>query len=142
MRRFITILVTTCYVSVVFVRPPHDWNPVGRACFDRPKAWLLEFIGRFLTSVGIADASSFQRNAAYFLFVQLFVPWIAMLLVGRGRMKPEQMAEVLERRDRKAAGPTAAAHGLTLVSVSYPAKALGWNTERRAARRTGIENVR
>jgi tRNA pseudouridine38-40 synthase len=42
-----------------------------------------------------------------------------LLLVGRRRMAPEQFRTVLRSRDRSRAGPTAAAHGLCLESVSY-----------------------
>jgi tRNA pseudouridine38-40 synthase len=49
-----------------------------------------------------------------------------LLLVGRGKMAPEAFQTVLERRDRRAAGPTAAAHGLTLMAVTYPTNVLEW----------------
>jgi tRNA pseudouridine38-40 synthase len=39
--------------------------------------------------------------------------------VGRGLRTPESIASLLDARDRRAAGPTAPAHGLTLVSVKY-----------------------
>ena len=39
--------------------------------------------------------------------------------VGRGARTPEWVAEVLASRDRQRAGPTAPAHGLTLVRVMY-----------------------
>jgi tRNA pseudouridine38-40 synthase len=41
--------------------------------------------------------------------------------VGRGRMAPEGIPEILAARRRSAAGPTAPARGLHLVSVSYSA---------------------
>ncbi len=40
--------------------------------------------------------------------------------VGRGRLAPEATAAILAGRDRRAAGPTAPAHGLYLVAVRYP----------------------
>lgn len=43
-----------------------------------------------------------------------------MLEVAGGRREYEQFAELLEGRPRAHAGPTAPAHGLALVSVSYP----------------------
>lgn len=43
-----------------------------------------------------------------------------LILVGLGRMTPEEFLTVLRSRDRSRAGPTAAAHGLCLESVSYP----------------------
>jgi len=41
------------------------------------------------------------------------------LLIGQGKLPGSAMAEMVEKRDRAAAGPTAPAHGLTLVGVSY-----------------------
>ncbi len=40
--------------------------------------------------------------------------------IGRGNRPPEWMAELLLGRDRTRAGPTAPAHALTLLRVSYP----------------------
>ena len=42
-----------------------------------------------------------------------------LLNVGNGRMEPEELAEILKARDRRAAGPTAPAKGLTLVGMEY-----------------------
>ena len=43
-----------------------------------------------------------------------------LIEVGSGRRDPQGMAALLAARDRHRAGPTAPAHALTLVSVSYP----------------------
>ena len=40
--------------------------------------------------------------------------------IGRGRLRPEAMRDILEARDRTRATGTAPALGLTLVSVDYP----------------------
>lgn len=40
--------------------------------------------------------------------------------VGRGSREPQWLEAVLKSRDRRLAGPTAPAHGLTLVRVLYP----------------------
>lgn len=42
-----------------------------------------------------------------------------LLEVGYGRMSKEQVAEVLEMKERKKAGPTAPAKGLCLMNVDY-----------------------
>lgn len=47
-----------------------------------------------------------------------------LLAVGRGRWPPEYVTEILERRDRTAAGPTAPAQGLCLQWVRYPPELL------------------
>lgn len=42
-----------------------------------------------------------------------------LLEVGQGKRKPEDMTEILEARDRGAAGPTAPACGLTLIRYEF-----------------------
>ena len=42
------------------------------------------------------------------------------LEVGRGARPPAWLADILASRDRRLAGPTAPAHGLTLLRVLYP----------------------
>jgi tRNA pseudouridine38-40 synthase len=87
----------------------------------------VELYGRRLIAIDLA-ANAFLQH-----MVRVIVG--TALLVGRGRMKPAELRQVLERRDRKAAGPTAAAHGLTLTWVSYPNELLRWD-DARAQRKT------
>lgn len=42
-----------------------------------------------------------------------------LIEVGRGRRRPEDMTAVLQAADRSAAGPTAPAHGLTLIKYEF-----------------------
>ena len=42
-----------------------------------------------------------------------------LIEVGRGKMTPKRVSEILLSKDRKLAGPTAKPHGLTLVKVTY-----------------------
>ncbi|MFH1744185.1 MAG: tRNA pseudouridine(38-40) synthase TruA [bacterium] len=42
-----------------------------------------------------------------------------LIEVGRGKLSPGDVRSILEGRDRSAAGPTAPAHALTLVRVTY-----------------------
>jgi len=44
------------------------------------------------------------------------------LSIGEGEQEPQWVEELLEAKDRSIAGITAAAQGLYLVSVEYPAK--------------------
>ena len=42
-----------------------------------------------------------------------------LIEVGAGKRKPEEMIDMLEKTDRCAAGPTAPAHGLTMIGIEY-----------------------
>lgn len=43
-----------------------------------------------------------------------------LIQVGRGRLPPGEIPNLLAKRDRSCSGPTAPAHGLCLQSVEYP----------------------
>jgi tRNA pseudouridine38-40 synthase len=42
-----------------------------------------------------------------------------LIEVGRGKIKPDAVKEILKSKDRKKSGPTAKASGLTLVKAYY-----------------------
>jgi tRNA pseudouridine38-40 synthase len=42
-----------------------------------------------------------------------------LIEIGNGKYPPEHMQEILDAKKRSAAGPTAPAHGLTLVEIRY-----------------------
>ena len=42
-----------------------------------------------------------------------------LLDVGYGKIQPAEVAEIMEKKDRKLAGSTAPAQGLTLIKVDY-----------------------
>lgn len=81
----------------------------------------VELLGRRLLAVELA-ANAFLQH-----MVRVIVGTI--LQVGRGRMQATALQQVLERRERKGAGPTAPAHGLTLTAVRYPPTLLSWDRE-------------
>jgi tRNA pseudouridine38-40 synthase len=58
-----------------------------------------------------------------------------LLEVGRGKLPPEALADILASCDRRRAGPTAPAHGLCLMSVRYPENAAGARAKRGQGRR-------
>lgn len=86
----------------------------------------VELLGRRLIAVDLA-ANAFLQH-----MVRVIVG--TALLVGRRRMTVAEFRRVLERRDRKGAGQTAHAHGLTLVSVSYPSELVRWGDASEAQR--------
>lgn len=54
-----------------------------------------------------------------FLYNMVRILTGTLIEVGRGRRKPEEMKAILESCDRKEAGFTAPARGLTLLEVHY-----------------------
>jgi len=42
-----------------------------------------------------------------------------LIKAGGGELSPEQLPEILAAQDRSAAGPTAPAHGLTMIGIEY-----------------------
>jgi tRNA pseudouridine38-40 synthase len=63
---------------------------------------------------------NFTVEADRFLHHMVRVLTGTLIDVGRGRTDPEQIGAIMRKRDRRAAGPTAPAHGLALVAVRYP----------------------
>jgi len=54
-----------------------------------------------------------------FLYNMVRVIMGTLLWVGQGKLAPEEIATILEGRNRSLAGPTAMAHGLMLMDVEY-----------------------
>lgn len=93
-----------------FCRSHHDAGTT--LCEIREVAWeqkdhVLEFH---------IEADRFLRNMVRALVGTL-------VQIGQGKYPPEHLQQVLEAKDRRAAGPSAPAHGLCLEKVGYPG---GW----------------
>ena len=58
-----------------------------------------------------------KANAYLHSMVRIIVG--TLIEVGKGKHKPERINEILEKKDRKLAGPTAPAQGLALMAVYY-----------------------
>ena len=54
-----------------------------------------------------------------FLYNMLRIIAGTLIKVGAGDISPEEMVNILEARDRSTAGPTAPAHGLTMIGLEY-----------------------
>lgn len=66
-----------------------------------------------------ADVLQYEIEANRFLHNMVRVMVGTMVDVGRGRHSMEDIAHILEAKDRRRAGPTAPPHGLFLVAVKY-----------------------
>lgn len=80
------------------------------------------------STVRLVDRIYVRRSKGYIYFtlhgtgfLQNMVRIIVgtLLLVGEGKLTPADVRDILEAKDRKKAGPTAPARGLTLISVDY-----------------------
>ena len=109
----------------------HDFKSFCKAHSAR----LIEDDGRstcrFLERVGVAQVvDAFEPLVAIDVCGNAFLHNMVRIIVGSlvevgcGRRTPQWLANALEARDRRAAGPTAPALGLVLVGVDYPADAL------------------
>jgi tRNA pseudouridine38-40 synthase len=63
---------------------------------------------------------SFEIKADRFLHHMVRNIAGTLIEVGRGRFDPEHIEEIMRKKDRTAAGPTAPACGLSLVEAYYP----------------------
>ncbi|MBN1257419.1 MAG: tRNA pseudouridine(38-40) synthase TruA [Planctomycetes bacterium] len=64
---------------------------------------------------------SFEIEGNGFLYKMVRCLVGTLVEVGRGKISPDEFIEILQKRDRTAAGPTAPPAGLHLVRVNYPA---------------------
>lgn len=71
------------------------------------------------------DVITIRVTGNGFLYNMVRIIAGTLIRVGGGEWEPEQMQEILEARDRSAAGPTAPAHGLTMIGIVYEEKAEG-----------------
>ena len=98
----------------------HDFSSFGRVEGDAsPKRTLYELNC-------VRDGSLIKIKARANGFIQQMVRSLVgtVLQVGVGLRSPDEMPEMLAAKDRAAAGPVAAPHGLCLVSVEYDE---GWS---------------
>lgn len=54
-----------------------------------------------------------------FLYKMVRIIAGTLIEIGMGRREPEEMTRILEAKDRGAAGPTAPAHGLTMMGIEF-----------------------
>jgi tRNA pseudouridine38-40 synthase len=101
--------------AAALVAGRHDFTSFTPATNDKdPVCNLME------ASVGEADRHILITvESDRFLYNMVRTLAGTLIEVGRGRIEPERMTDILGKRDRRAAGPTAAACGLTLVGARY-----------------------
>lgn len=68
----------------------------------------------------IDDMIIFEVTGNGFLYNMVRIMTGTLIEVGKGVFKPEDINRILKEKNRSAAGPTAPAHGLTLLGIEYP----------------------
>ncbi len=68
---------------------------------------------------GSDDVITIRVSGSGFLYNMVRILAGTLLRVGTGMYPPEKMEEILDARNRQAAGPTLPARGLTLISLDY-----------------------
>nr|WP_243134564.1 tRNA pseudouridine(38-40) synthase TruA [Enterocloster asparagiformis] len=66
------------------------------------------------------DVITIRITGSGFLYNMVRIIAGTLLWAGTGLIRPEQVEEILAACDRRAAGPTAPAKGLTLIGMHYP----------------------
>ena len=66
------------------------------------------------------DRITFRITGNGFLYNMVRILAGTLIEIGAGKYPPEKMQEILNARDRAAAGPTAVARGLVLKKIEYP----------------------
>ncbi len=156
-RQYTYAILNRRHPSAVLRRTAHhDYRELD---FDAMRAAAAHLIGEhdFVTFCGVLpdrggtvrtlDAIAIERDGDLvrvhydgggFLHRMVRVMTGTLLDVGAGRYAPEDVARMLAARDRRAAGTTAPACGLSLVNVVYPdfeSRAAGERATRRNALR-------
>jgi tRNA pseudouridine38-40 synthase len=97
-----------------------DWTGfTASVCEIEDRVRTLEAADLELPAADIAYLS-FRADGFLTYMVRNLVG--TLIEIGRGRFAPERVTEILDSRDRRLAGPTAAARGLCLHHVTYPAE--------------------
>ena len=68
------------------------------------------------------DMISIRITGNGFLYNMVRIIAGTLIQVGAGMIEPEYMEAILAGKDRELAGPTAPAHGLTMVGIAYEEK--------------------
>jgi tRNA pseudouridine38-40 synthase len=99
-----------------------QWLPVRQSADDDPLVGALAAGGEPAQPDEIAF--DFAANAFLTGMARRLVGTLA--LVGAGRLAVAEVAQILDMRDKRRAGPAAPPQGLCLTRVEYPAEMIHW----------------
>ena len=102
---------TICSIEII-----KEQNPQGPGCPKADIAATQNPQGR----LGQEGDLVIRVTGNGFLYNMVRIIVGTLLEVGYGRWTPEKIPEILDKRERSAAGPTAPAKGLTLMKYEFP----------------------
>jgi tRNA pseudouridine38-40 synthase len=99
----------------------HDFTSFAAVDPERGRDQEVSNIRQIFASTWSHDAAEFVYTVRGSGFLHHMVRNLigTFLLVGKGTLKPEDVTRILQAKNRSAAGATAPANGLYLVSVEY-----------------------
>ncbi|OIO38669.1 MAG: tRNA pseudouridine(38-40) synthase TruA [Candidatus Omnitrophica bacterium CG1_02_46_14] len=103
--------------AALFLKGKHDFASFQGAGGDEPKTTI-----RTIKKINLTKKTGLIRieiEGDGFLRHMVRVIVGTLIEIGRKKIKPGAMKNILAAKDRKQAGPTAKARGLTLVKVKY-----------------------
>ena len=103
--------------AAAYLVGPHDFKSFCATGHDA-KTTVRTIYSAVVDKEG--DMIRFEITGNGFLYNMVRIIAGTLIEVGKGALKPDDMKRIMEAKDREAAGPTAPAHGLTLVEIEYP----------------------
>jgi tRNA pseudouridine38-40 synthase len=109
--------------ALALLQGTRDWSGfAGAACTVKDRVRTISEARRIVITQGLC---AFVFTADGFLTHMVRNLVGTLLEIGRHTMGPERITEILASRDRRRAGPTVPAHGLSLERVVYDAASGG-----------------
>jgi tRNA pseudouridine38-40 synthase len=108
--------------SASLIEGEHDFTSFAAVDAERGREGNVSNVRQVLSSRWRRDTDEFIYEVRGNGFLHHMVRNLVgtFLLVGKGTLKPQHVITILEAKNRSAAGATAPASGLYLVSVEYP----------------------
>jgi tRNA pseudouridine38-40 synthase len=105
--------------ALCFLIGKHDFTSFKKTNSKNPARECLMYVAECSNHAGMIYIDLVANRFLYNM-VRIIVG--TLIKIGNGTYPPEHLLEVLESQDRKNAGPTASAEGLTLMKVGYSKK--------------------
>lgn len=103
--------------AAAFLIGEHDFRSFCAAGYSS-KTTVRRIFDAHVTRSG--ERITFSITGTGFLYNMVRIIAGTLIEIGAGKYPPEKMQEILDARDRNAAGPTAVAKGLVLMEIRYP----------------------